>query len=95
MEPPFANGPFDVVAKVSEVERVVPVEGRMWVGGAWAVAVDFLFFFFFFFWLQSLLLWCMKKRDGIRAQRVERPEDCVDGKTMDGEGKSVVRKKMS
>jgi len=28
-------------------------------------------------------------------QRAERPEDCVDGESVDGEGKSVVRKKRS
>ena len=28
-------------------------------------------------------------------QRAERPEDCVDGESMDGEGKTVVRKKRS
>jgi len=37
----------------------------------------------------------MKKRSGIAVQRAERPEDCVDGESMDGEGKSVVRKKRS
>jgi len=35
----------------------------------------------------------MKKRGGIAAQRAERPEDCFDGESVDGEGKSVVRKK--
>jgi len=37
----------------------------------------------------------MKKRSGIAAERAERPEDCVDGKSVDGEGRSVVRKKRS
>jgi len=37
----------------------------------------------------------MKKRRGIAAQMVQRPEDCVDGVSVDGEGKSVVRKKRS
>ena len=37
----------------------------------------------------------MKKRSGIAVQRAERPEDCVDGERVDGEGKSVVRKKRS
>jgi len=37
----------------------------------------------------------MKKRSGIAAQRAERPEDCVDSESMDGEGRSVVRKKRS
>jgi len=37
----------------------------------------------------------MKKRSEIAAQRAERPEDCVNGKRVDGEGKSVVRKKRS
>jgi len=35
----------------------------------------------------------MKKRSGIAAERAERPEDCLDGESVDGEGKSVVRKK--
>jgi len=37
----------------------------------------------------------MKKRSGIAAQRAERPEDSVDGESVDGEGRSVVRKKRS
>ena len=37
----------------------------------------------------------MKKRSGIAGQRAERPEDCVDGESVDGEGRSVVRKKRS
>jgi len=37
----------------------------------------------------------MKKRTVIAAQRAEPPEDCVDGETVDGEGRSVVRKKRS
>jgi len=37
----------------------------------------------------------MKKRSGIAAQRAGRPEDCVDGERVDGEGRSVVRKKRS
>jgi len=37
----------------------------------------------------------MKKRSEIGAQRAERPEDCVDSESIDGEGKSVVRKKRS
>jgi len=37
----------------------------------------------------------MRKRSGIGAQRAERPEDCVDGESVDGEGRSVVRKKRS
>jgi len=37
----------------------------------------------------------MKKRSGIAARRAKRPEDCVDGESLDGEGKSVVRKKRS
>jgi len=37
----------------------------------------------------------MKKRSRIAAQRAESPEDCVDGESLDGEGKSVVRKKRS
>jgi len=37
----------------------------------------------------------MKKRGGIAPQKAERPEDCVDGESLDGEGKSVVSKKRS
>jgi len=37
----------------------------------------------------------MKKRSGIAAQRAERPEDCVDGESVDGEGRSVVTKRRS
>ena len=37
----------------------------------------------------------MKKRSRIAAQRAERPEDCVDGESVDGEGKSLVREKRS
>jgi len=37
----------------------------------------------------------MKKRSRIAAQRAERPEDCVDGESVNGEGMSVVRKKRS
>jgi len=37
----------------------------------------------------------MKRRSGIAAQRAERPEDCVDGESVDGEGRGVVRKKRS
>jgi len=36
------------VEKVREVERVVPVEGRIRVGGARATGGSFLFFFLFF-----------------------------------------------
>jgi len=44
MQQPFAGMPCDVVEKVREVERVVPVEGRIRVGGARATGVSFLFF---------------------------------------------------
>jgi len=37
----------------------------------------------------------MKKRSGIAVQRAEQPEDCVDGARVDGEGKSMLRKKRS
>jgi len=47
MQLPFAGMPSDVVEKVREVERVVRVEGRIWVGGARAMGVSFLFFFVF------------------------------------------------
>ena len=77
-----------------EVERVVPVEGRIWVGGARATCVSFLFFFLFFCF-NCWVCFCMKKRSGIAAPRAERPEDCVDGESVDGEGSTVVRKKWS
>ena len=51
MQRPFAGIPSDVVAKVREVKRVVPVEGRMRVGGARATAVTFLLFFSSFVFL--------------------------------------------
>jgi len=64
MQRPFAGVPSDVVEKVREVERVVPEEGRIWVGGARATAVSFLFFFsFFLFQPLSLLLYEKEKRD--------------------------------
>jgi len=37
----------------------------------------------------------MKKRSGIARPRAERLEDGVEGGSVDGEGKSVVRKKTS
>jgi len=37
----------------------------------------------------------MKKRSRIAAKRAERPEDCVEGESVDREGKSMVRKKRS
>jgi len=40
--------PSDVVEKVREVERVVPVEGRIRVGRARATGVSFILFLFFF-----------------------------------------------
>jgi len=48
MHPPFAGVPSDVVGKVREVEKVVPVVGRIRVGGARATGVAFLYFFLFF-----------------------------------------------
>jgi len=48
MQRPFAGVPSDVVGKVRDVERVVPVEGRIRVGGATATRVSFLSFFLFF-----------------------------------------------
>jgi len=48
MQRPFAGMPSDVVEKVRVVERVVPVEGRIRVGGARATGVSLLFFFLFF-----------------------------------------------
>jgi len=49
MQRPVSSVPSDVVEKVREVERVVPVERRIRVGGARATGVSFLFFFLFFF----------------------------------------------
>jgi len=58
--------PSDVVEKVRELERVVPVEGRIWVGGARAMAV-FLFLFFLFFFVLTAefvsVLYEKEKRD--------------------------------
>jgi len=48
MQLPFAGVPSDVVEKVSEVERVVPVAGGIRVGGARGMGVSFVFFFLFF-----------------------------------------------
>jgi len=86
--------PSDVVEKVREVGRVVPVEGRIRVGGARAMGVSFLFVVLFFCF-NCRVCFCRKKRSGIAAQRAERPENCVDGESVDGEGKSVVRRKRS
>jgi len=58
--------PSDVVEKVREVERVVPVEGRIRVDGARATGVSFLFFFLFFFVLTAQfasLIYEKEKRD--------------------------------
>jgi len=64
MQQPFASVPSDIVEKVREVERVVPVVGRIRVGGARATRVSFLFFFLFFlFELLSLLLYEKERRD--------------------------------
>jgi len=50
MQRPFASVPVpsDIVENVREVERVVPVEGCIRVGGARATGVSFLLFFCFF-----------------------------------------------
>jgi len=48
MQQPFAGVPSDVVEKVREVERAVPVEGPIRVGGARATGVSFLFIFLLF-----------------------------------------------
>ena len=48
MQQPFASVLSDVVEKVREVERVVPVEGRIPVGGARATCVSFILFLFLF-----------------------------------------------
>jgi len=48
MQRPFSRVPCDVVEKVREVERVVPVESRIQVHVARATGVSFLFFSLFF-----------------------------------------------
>ena len=48
MQRPLASVLSDVVRKLSEVERVVPVDGRIRVGGARATGVPFPFFSGFF-----------------------------------------------
>ena len=48
MQRPFAGVPSDIVEKVREVERVIPVEGPIHVGGARATGVSFLCIFHFF-----------------------------------------------
>jgi len=53
MQRPFAEVSSDVVEKVREVERLVLVEGRIWVGGARAVSVSFLLFSSFYFVLTA------------------------------------------
>jgi len=55
--------PSDVVEKVREVERVVPVEGHMRVDGARATGFCFLFFFLFFFVLTSQFASLMYEKD--------------------------------
>jgi len=45
--------PSNVVEKVSEVERVVQVEGHIRVGGVRATRVSFAFFFALFFVLTA------------------------------------------
>jgi len=88
--------PPEVVEKVREVDRVVPVEGRIWLGGARAVDSSFLLFFsFFLFQQQSLLLSWMKRKSRMAAEWAQRAEDCVQGESVDGEGKSLLSKKRS
>jgi len=48
MQRPFAGVPPKVVEKVREVERVVPVDEGIRVGGARATGVSFLFYICFF-----------------------------------------------
>jgi len=55
MQPPFADKPSTVLEKVREVERVVPVDGGIRVGGARATGVSFLFFSFLLFFLFQLV----------------------------------------
>jgi len=45
--------PSNVVEKVREVERVVPVEGRIRISWARATGVSFFYFLFFFFVLTA------------------------------------------
>jgi len=95
MQRPFAGVPSDVVEKAREVESVVPVEGRIQVAGARATGVSFLFFSFFFFFVSpaEFVSIMYEKEKGIVAQWAERPKDCVDGESVDGDGNTVVRKK--
>jgi len=54
MQRPFTGRPSDVVEKVREVQRVVPVEGPIRVGGARATpGVSFLCFVSFSFVLTA------------------------------------------
>jgi len=94
MQGPVAGMLSDVVEKVRERERVVPVEGRIRVGGARAAGVSFVLSFLCFC-LNCRVSTCMNKRRGIAAQRAKPPDDCVDGESLDGDGKSLVRKKQS
>ena len=48
MQRRFAGVPSNVVEKVREVERLVPVEGRIRVGGARPTGVSLLFVFLCF-----------------------------------------------
>jgi len=64
MQRPFPGLPSEVVEKVRDVERVVPIEGRILVGGARATGISFPFFcLFFLFLLWRLLLDEKEKRD--------------------------------
>jgi len=48
MQRSFAGMPTNVVEKVRDIDRVVPVEGHIRVGGPRAMDVSFHFFFLFF-----------------------------------------------
>jgi len=72
MQRPFAHVLSNVVEKVRKVERVVPVEGSIRIGGARATAVSFLFFFSFVFILTAEFASVMYEK--------EKRDRCEEGK---------------
>jgi len=52
---PFAGVPSDIVEKGRVVERMVPVEERIRVGGARVTGVSFVVFFSYFLFYQLSL----------------------------------------